>query len=79
MKERFGVAIPFGGQTSSGMLTLHCPPNHLHALASLLRDKGAETVEAIGLDYVFSRANPLYDKLEAALDDPAGGIGPRRD
>jgi ATP phosphoribosyltransferase len=79
MKERFGVAIPFGGQTSSGMLTLHCPPNHLHALASLLRDKGAETVETIGLDSVFSRANPLYDKLEAALDDPAGGIGPRRD
>src|SRR5690349_16415087 len=25
-KERFGVVAPFGGPTSSGMLTLHCPP-----------------------------------------------------
>ena len=26
-RERFGVAAPFGGPTSSGMLTLHCPPD----------------------------------------------------
>ena len=26
-KERFGVDAPFGGPTSSGMLTLHCPPS----------------------------------------------------
>jgi ATP phosphoribosyltransferase len=78
VRERFGVATPFGGPTSD-MLTLHCPPIHLHALASLLRDKGAETVEAISLDYVFSRANPLYDRLEAGLDDPAGGITLPRD
>jgi len=25
-KERFGVVAPFGGPTSSGMVTLHCPP-----------------------------------------------------
>ena len=25
-RQRFGVATPFGGPTSSGMLTLHCPP-----------------------------------------------------
>ena len=25
-RERFGVESPFGGPTSSGMLTLHCPP-----------------------------------------------------
>jgi ATP phosphoribosyltransferase len=78
IRERFGVATPFGGPTSD-MLTLHCPPNHLHALASLLRDEGAETVEAISLDYVFSRANPLYDRLEAGLDDPVGGITLSRD
>ena len=43
--ERFGVATPFGGPTSSGMLTLHCPPEHVHALATLparagRRDRG---------------------------------------
>jgi ATP phosphoribosyltransferase len=66
-KQRFGVETPFGGPTSSGMITLHCPPKHVHALATLLREKGAENVSVAGLDYVFSRANPLYAKLEAGL------------
>src|SRR5713226_4585845 len=48
-KERFGVETPFGGPTSSGMLTLHCPPKHVHALATLLRDKGAENVAVVEL------------------------------
>src|SRR5712672_1207520 len=46
-KDRFGVETPFGEPTSSGMLTLHCPPKHVHALATLLRDKGAENVVEI--------------------------------
>jgi ATP phosphoribosyltransferase len=49
------------------MLTLHCPPARVHALAAFLRDNGAENVSVAGLDYVFSRSNPLYAKLEAAL------------
>jgi ATP phosphoribosyltransferase len=67
-RERFGVAAPFGGPTSSGMLMLHCPPARMHALANFLREKGAENVAVAGLDYVFSRENSLYAKLEAALD-----------
>ena len=66
-KRRFGVESPFGGPTSSGMITLHCPPEHVHALATLLRDKGAENVVVADLGYVFARANPLYAKLEAGL------------
>ncbi|HET9764299.1 MAG TPA: ATP phosphoribosyltransferase [Casimicrobiaceae bacterium] len=69
-KQRFGVEAPLGGPTSSGMLTLHCPPQHVHALATLLRDKGAENVVVADLGYVFSRANPLYAKLTS-------GLGPR--
>src|SRR5262249_56367100 len=61
---------PFGAPTSSGMLTLHCPPNHVHALATLLRDNGAENVVVADLGYVFSRADPLYAKLEAGLGPP---------
>jgi ATP phosphoribosyltransferase len=64
---RFGVEAPLGGPTSSGMLTLHCPPKQVHALATLLREKGAENVVVADLGYVFSRANPLYAKLEAGL------------
>jgi ATP phosphoribosyltransferase len=66
-KQRFGVEAPLGGPTSSGMLTLHCPPDDVHALAALLREKGAENVVVADLGYVFSRANPLYAKLEAGL------------
>jgi ATP phosphoribosyltransferase len=66
-KRRFAVETPFGGPTSSGMVTLHCPPQHVPALARLLREKGAEHVSAVELDYVFSRANALYAKLEAGL------------
>jgi ATP phosphoribosyltransferase len=66
-KEKFRVATPFGGPTSSGMLTLHCPPDQVYALTSFLRDNGAEAVAVADLDYVFSRDNPLYAKLEAGL------------
>jgi ATP phosphoribosyltransferase len=67
-REKFGVAAPFGGPTSSGMLTLHCPPEHVHALASFLRQHGAEAVSVAALDYVYARDNPLYTKLAAELD-----------
>jgi ATP phosphoribosyltransferase len=67
-REKFGVAAPFGGPTSSGMLTLHCPPEHVHGLASFLRQHGAEAVSVAALDYVYVRDNPLYAKLAAELD-----------
>ena len=70
-REKFGVATPFGGPTSSGMLTLHCPPENVHALASFLREHGAEAVSVGALDYVYTRDNPLYAKLAAELDRPA--------
>jgi ATP phosphoribosyltransferase len=66
-QNRFGVVAPFGGPTSSGMLTLHCPPAQLYALGSFLRDYGAETVSVASLDYVFDRDNPLFAKLENFL------------
>src|ERR1700732_5349510 len=70
-REKFGVAAPFGGPTSSGMLSLHCPPEYVHALASFLREHGAEAVSVGALDYVYTRDNPLYAKLAAELDRPA--------
>jgi ATP phosphoribosyltransferase len=66
-QQRFGIVTPFGGPTSSGMLTLHCPPDQISALASFLRSNGAEAVAVAGLDYVFARENPLYTRLEAGL------------
>jgi ATP phosphoribosyltransferase len=66
-KARFGIAAPFGGPTSSGMLTLHCPPQSLFALSRYLREKGAESVSVGELDFVFSAENPLFETLVAAL------------
>jgi ATP phosphoribosyltransferase len=66
-KQKFGVETPFGGPTSSGMLTLHCPPGQVYALTAFLRQNGAEAVAVADLDYVFSKDNPLYAKLEAGL------------
>jgi len=66
-KQKFGVVTPFGGPTSSGMITLHCPPDQVYALTSFLREQGAEAVAVADLDYVFSRDNPLYAKFDAAL------------
>jgi ATP phosphoribosyltransferase len=65
--NRFGVVAPFGSPTSSGMLTLHCPPAHIYAVGSFLRDHGAETVSVASLDYVLDRDNPLFAKLDAFL------------
>ncbi len=67
-RDKFGVVSPFGGPTSSGMLTLHCPPQNVHALGSFLRENGAEAVSVAALDYVYARENPLYAKLAAELD-----------
>jgi len=66
-KQRFGIATPFRGPTSSGMLTLHCPPQQVSALADFLRKKGAEAISVVELEYVFSRDNPLYEKLKSGL------------
>jgi ATP phosphoribosyltransferase len=66
-RARFAIATPFGGPTSSGMLTLHCPPGNIHALAVFLREHGAESVVVADIDYVFSRDNPLFAKLAQGL------------
>jgi ATP phosphoribosyltransferase len=67
VRKRHRVVAPYGGPTSSGMLTLHCPPREVFALAGLLRERGAEAVSVHALDYVFTRENPLYSMLDAAL------------
>jgi ATP phosphoribosyltransferase len=67
VNERFRALTPFGGPSSTGMFTLHAPIDQVHALANYLRDKGAEGVSVTRLEYVFSRDNPLFEKLTAGL------------
>ena len=68
---RFGWVFrnekPGPGRFRQFMLILHCPPDQVYALTNYLRENGAEAVAVADLDYVFSRDNPLYTKLEAGL------------
>jgi ATP phosphoribosyltransferase len=66
-KERFGVVAPFGGPTSSGMLTLHCPPKAVYDLACFLRERGAQSITVAEIEYVFAQDNPLYARLVDGL------------
>ena len=66
-KQKFGALAPFGGPTASGLLTLHCPPAAVPALAGMLTAEGAQTVTVTPLEYVFASDNPLYARLEAGL------------
>ena len=66
-KNRFGVVAPFGGPTSSGMLTLHCPPNTVYDLACFMRERGAQSITVAEIEYVFSPDNPLFAKLVGGL------------
>ncbi len=63
----YRCVAPFGGPTSSGMLTLHCPPDTLHGLASFLRARGASMVTVAPIEYVFASDNPLFEVLQARL------------
>jgi ATP phosphoribosyltransferase len=66
-KDRFGVVAPFGGPTSSGMLTLHCPPATIYELAGFMREHGAQSIVVAEIEYVFAPDNPLYGRLAAGL------------
>jgi len=65
--ESFGATMPLG-EPMTEMVTLHCPVETVHALATFLREHGAETVSVASLDYVFARDNGLYAKLAAGLE-----------
>jgi ATP phosphoribosyltransferase len=66
-KTRFGVVAPFGGPTSSGMLTLHCPPGATYDLANFMRERGAQSITVAEIEYVFAADNPLYTRLTDGL------------
>src|SRR5437764_738064 len=59
VQSQFGALAPFGPPSAGGVVTLHCPPDQVHALASFLRERGADAVSIAQLDYVFTKENPL--------------------
>ena len=67
IRERFGASLPLG-EPVADVVTLHCPVGAVPALASFLRQNGADAVSVASLDYLFARDNPLHAKLAAGLD-----------
>lgn len=67
-------------RASDGRLTLNCPTDKVAALADWLIAQGGDHVAVASLDYMFSAANPLYEKLVARLPiDLAKERGDQRD
>jgi ATP phosphoribosyltransferase len=64
-KAAFSARLRFHG--SDGRLTLGCPKDKAAPLADWLIAQGAAHVCVAAQDYVFSAANPLYEKLIARL------------
>jgi ATP phosphoribosyltransferase len=63
-----GATLPFGYEARRGaILTLHAPARLTATIAELLRQYGADVVTVSPLDYVFSAANLLAERLEARL------------
>lgn len=63
--QRFGAEFPFA--VAGDTLTIHCPREQVHALATHLRERGADAVTVARLEYAFTRDNPLFAKLTAGL------------
>lgn len=63
--KRFGAGFPLNANGAA--MTIHCPREQVYALATFLRERGADVVTVATLDYAFTRDNPLFAKLEAAL------------
>jgi ATP phosphoribosyltransferase len=64
-EAHFGARLR--GRMDGGRLTLNCPKDRVATLADWLIARGADHVGVAALDYVFSAANPLYEKLAARL------------
>ena len=66
-QAQVGFGATLRSENAVGRLTLTCPRDKVPPLADWLVAQGAEHVTVAALDYVFSTANPLYEKLLARL------------
>lgn len=64
---RLEARLPFGLQAPGGIVTIHCPDEHVFALAETLAEAGATDVTVRSIDYVFRQDNPMLDRLMARL------------
>ncbi|PTM38849.1 ATP phosphoribosyltransferase [Bosea sp. 124] len=63
----FGARLPFGASMTGGIVTIHCPEKAVFALVEHLARAGADDVTVSAPAYVFRKANPLIERLQARI------------
>lgn len=63
----FGARLPFGATGPGGVVTIHCPEKAVFALVDHLAKAGADDITVSAPAYVFRKANPLIERLQARI------------
>lgn len=63
----FGARLPFGATTAGTVVTIHCPEKAVFSLVEHLARAGADDITVSAPAYVFRKANPLIERLQARI------------
>ena len=63
----FGARLPFGASAPGGVVTIHCPEKAVFPLVEHLAKAGADDITVNAPAYVFRKANPLIERLQARI------------
>lgn len=63
----FGARLPLGASAAGGVVTIHCPEKAVFALVGHLAKAGGDDITVSAPAYVFRKANPLIERLQARI------------
>ncbi|KPH82459.1 ATP phosphoribosyltransferase [Bosea vaviloviae] len=63
----FGARLPLGASAAGGVVTIHCPEKAVFALVDHLAKAGGDDITVSAPAYVFRKANPLIERLQARI------------
>lgn len=63
----FGARLPFGATAAGTVVTIHCPEKAVFSLVEHLARAGADDITVSAPAYVFRKANPLIERLQARI------------
>lgn len=63
----FGARLPFGATAAGTVVTIHCPDKAVFSLVEHLARAGADDITVSAPAYVFRKANPLIERLQARI------------
>jgi ATP phosphoribosyltransferase len=63
----FGARLPFGATAAGAVVTIHCPEKAVFSLVDHLARAGADDITVNAPAYIFRKANPLIERLQARI------------